>query len=71
MDENLALPDQIASRITRAKMTQIKSHRRPKIPAAKLLWVEKAAAFARSMTKIKAKAASVHVIPSTTGPWAP
>lgn len=58
-------------RVTMASITQMKSHRKPNTPADSLFSVEKAAAFARSKTKIRAKAASVHVIPSTRGPWAP
>ncbi len=58
-------------RVTMAMMTQMKSHRKPNIPADRLSSGEKAAAFARSRIKIRANVASVHVMPSITGPWAP
>ena len=52
-----------------ANRTQMKSQRSLKIPA--IFPSEKDAVFALSVTKTIAKAASVHVTPSTNGPLAP
>ena len=52
-------------------MTQMQSHRNPKIPADIFPPGKTEAVFARRPTKMRANAASVHVTPSTKGPLPP
>ena len=54
-----------------AIMTQMQSHRNPKIPTDIFPPGATDALFARRLTKTRANPASAHVIPNTRGPLPP
>jgi len=62
----------VEDRLTSAKMTQQKSHRRPKIPVeSKWPGGQRDAVLARNAIKMSATAASAHDTPRSRGPLPP